>query len=194
MDDEGQKEYRSVVAKLNCVGYQSRPDVCFEAKALSTKFGKATKGDLKEAQLRMVKLKLGSTKMVFPHLGGLEDWIMVGLGDAGIKSMPDKATSVGGHVILMCNRKTNRCCVLLWRSKKIVRKVVSSLAGETLAMVATIGEMVYSQAILVEIFGRRVNEILKIVVMKRSSQLETLCPVSTMECAMLASSWRAVVK
>lgn len=60
-----------------------------------------------------MKLKLASTKMMFPNLGRLDDWIMVGLGDAGLKSMPDKVTSVGGHVILICNRKTNRCCVLL---------------------------------------------------------------------------------
>ena len=38
----------------------------------------------------MMKLKLASTKMMFPHLGRLEDWVMVGLGDAGIKCMPDK--------------------------------------------------------------------------------------------------------
>ena len=44
MDDEVKKIFSSAVAKLNCVGYQSRPDVCFEAKSLSTKFGKATKG------------------------------------------------------------------------------------------------------------------------------------------------------
>lgn len=40
---------------------------------------------------------------------------------------------------------------------------MSSLAGETLAMVATIGETVYAKAILVEIFGRRVEDVPELI-------------------------------
>ena len=47
MDQEGQTEFRSVVGKLAHIGQISRPDVVFEAKALSSKYGKATKKDLK---------------------------------------------------------------------------------------------------------------------------------------------------
>ena len=46
MDQEGQTEFRSVVGKLAHIGQISRPDVVFEAKALSSKYGKATKKDL----------------------------------------------------------------------------------------------------------------------------------------------------
>ena len=53
--------------------------------------------------------------------------------------MPNKFDSVGGHVIIIANSNTNYVCVLSWSSKKLVRKVVSSLAGEALAAVATIG-------------------------------------------------------
>ena len=45
MPPVGQKEFRSAVGKLLAVGGQSRPDVCFDAKCLSTKFSKATKRD-----------------------------------------------------------------------------------------------------------------------------------------------------
>ena len=41
LDADGQKEFRGCVAKLLYVGFQSRPDVCFEGKCLSSKFGKA---------------------------------------------------------------------------------------------------------------------------------------------------------
>ena len=49
-------------------------------------------------------------------------------------------------------------CVLNWRSKKLIRKVVSSLAGEALAMFAMVGEIVYTKAILSQIFGERISK------------------------------------
>ena len=67
--------------------------------------------------------------MKYSNLGkDLVDWVLIGHGDAGIKSMNDKITSVGGYVLLLCNSRTNACCVLGWKSKKIKRKVISSLA------------------------------------------------------------------
>ena len=159
LDSEGQKIFRSHVARLLHVGYTSRPDVCFDAKVLSSMYGKATKGDLKMLLKQMQKLQGGSTRMCFPDLGPLEEWVIVGYGDAGIKSMPDKQSSVGGQVILLVNTCRNLACVLSWRSKKLVRKVVSSLAGEALAVVAAIGEIVYNKALLKQIFGENIDSI-----------------------------------
>ena len=139
--------------------YTSAIKVCFEAKCLSTKFGKATKGDLKSALKKMQKLQGVHTRMSFPDLGSVEEWTFVGYGDAGIKSMPDKLSSVGGQVILVANARKNLACVLNWRSKKLTQIVVSSLAGEALAVVATIGEMVYSKAIFKQIYGDIIDSI-----------------------------------
>ena len=148
MVDAGQSEFRSVVAKLTSNCQHSRPDICFEAKALSSKYGKSTKQYLKTALKKIFKNKSGTTKMVFKDLGDIKYWVLFGHGDAGIKSMPDKITSVGGRVIMMRNTKDNNACILSWKSKKIKRKVASSLAGETLAMIDTIGEIVYTKSIL----------------------------------------------
>ena len=117
LNAEGQAVFRGCVAKVLYVGYQSRPDVCFEAKCLSTKFGKATKGDLKSALKKIQKLQAYPTRMVFPDLGAVSDWTLVGFGDAGLKSMPDKMSSVGGKVILLVNSEKGTACVLNWRSK-----------------------------------------------------------------------------
>ena len=163
LNEEGQKEFRSHVARVLHVGYQSRPDVCFEAKTLSSKYGKATKGDLKLLIKLTKKLQCSPTHMCFPNLGQIDEWMLVGYGDAGIKSMPDKLSSVGGQVILLVNTCTNLACVLSWRSKKLVRKVVSSLAGEALAIVAAIGEIVYNKSILKQIFGDRIDDVPVIV-------------------------------
>ena len=112
LNKEGQTLFRAQVAKILHVGYQSRPDLCFEAKCLSTKYGKATKSDLKTVLKKIQKLQGLPTIMYFPDLGPIEEWIFVGYGDAGIKSMPDKISSVGGQVILLVNSCKSRACVL----------------------------------------------------------------------------------
>ena len=156
---EGQTVFRGSVAKILHVGYQSRPDVCFQAKCLSSKFGKATKTDLKIALKKIQKIQGESTRMCFPDLGEVNNWTIVGYGDAGIRSLPDKLSSVGGQVIMIINKAKSRGCILNWRSKKLLRKVTSSLAGEALAMVATIGEIVYNKAILKQIYGDVIDSV-----------------------------------
>ena len=163
LNPDGQTLFRGCVSKILYIGYQSRPDVCFDAKCLSTKFGKAKKGDLKSAMKKIQKLQGQRTQMVFPDMGPIEDWCFIGYGDAGIRSMPDKVSSVGGVVLLLANEKKNVACVLMWRSKKLVRKVVSSLAGEALACQVTIGELVYIKAVFEQIYGQVVNNVPSIV-------------------------------
>ena len=132
MNPDGQTEFRSAVGKLTSLAHTSRPDICFDVKTMASKLGKATKKDLQSAMTRMMKVKTELTTMRFSNLGiNLQDWLLVGFGNAGVKSMPDKITSVGGHVKFLCDTKTNQCCVLGWKSRKIKRKVISSLAGET---------------------------------------------------------------
>ncbi len=97
--------------------------------------------------------------MFFPNLGAIEEWSIIGYSDAGIKSMPDKITSVGGQVVLLVNENIQLACVLNWRSKKLVRKVISSLAGEALAMVALIGDIVYNKSIISQIYGEQINSV-----------------------------------
>ena len=167
---EGQKSFRGVVAKLNHLGFQSRPDLCFEAKAFSTLFGKATKKDLKAAVKKAKLAKTQTTKMFFSNIGPMEEWILVGLGDAGVKTLPDKIGSVGGQVVLLGNKITGKVCVLSWRSKKLIRKVVSSLAGEALATNDTLGEIVYSKAVLKQLFGEDVDNI-PVVILTDSNNL-----------------------
>ena len=122
------------------------------------------KGDLKSVQKKIQKLQGLPTKMFIPDLGPTEEWVFVGYGDAGIKSMPDKLSSVGGQVVLLANPARDLACVLSWKSKKLVRKVVSSLAGEALAVVAVIGEIVYTKSIIQQIYGEVIENTPVIIV------------------------------
>ena len=182
---EGQTIFRGCVAKVLHVGYQSRPDVCFDAKCLSSKFGKATKSDLRTALKKIQKLQGESTRMCFPDLGDVREWKMVGFGDAGIRSMPDKLSSVGGQVIMVLNEGKGCACILNWRSKKLVRKVTSSLAGEALAVVATIGEIVYNKAILKQIYGDVMDEVPVVIVTDSKNLAESIKSTKLVEDAWL---------
>ena len=73
---------------------------------MASKLGKATKKDLQSAMKKMMKVRTELTSM------NRQNWLLVGFGDAGVKSMPDKITSVCGHVKILCDIKTNKCCVL----------------------------------------------------------------------------------
>ena len=119
--------------------------------------------------------------MVFKNPGKFDEWILCGHSDAGIKSMPDKVTSVSGHVIMLCNSIRNICCMLNWKSKKIKRKVASSLAGEALAMIATIGEIVYIKSILSQIFGTRAETIPVMVVIDAKNLEEAINSTSLVD-------------
>ena len=114
---------------------------------------------MKSVYKKIQKLKGESTRMFFPNLGDIREWCIVGYSDAGVRSMPDRLSSVGGQVILLVNETEQLACVINWRSKKLIRKVVSSLAGEALAMVAMIGEIVYTKTILSQIFGDSIKNI-----------------------------------
>ena len=165
LNDDGQTEFRSAVAKISTIAYTSRPDLCFEVKALSTKYGKATKSELRSVKRKIVLLKAEpGSQMKYPDMGNVNEWVLIGFGDAGIKSMPDKMTSIGGMVVLLCNKITGAAAVLSWRSKKLRRKVISSLAGECFAMIGVIGELVYTKAILAQIYGQRIKAITTLVV------------------------------
>ena len=63
---EGQKEFRSAVTKLSNVGYTSRLDVVFFAKALGSKYGIATKNDLRAVSKKFCVLKRDNFCINFP--------------------------------------------------------------------------------------------------------------------------------
>ena len=46
---------------------------------------------------------------------------------------------------MLCKMKNTNACVLKWKSKKMRSKVVSSLAGETMAMINMIGADLWRQ-------------------------------------------------
>lgn len=60
---------------------------------------------------------------------------------------------------MICDRENSRACVVSWRARRLKRKISSSTAGEAMATLDMIGEVVYLKAILKEIFGSQAEKI-----------------------------------
>ena len=159
LDEEGQADFRSVVGRIGWVANSTRPDLSYDHLVLSMKLGKATGRDMNLACKSIKKIKLDGTQMKFVDMGPMSEWTLQGYGDAGFKSLPDKTSSCGGHVIMLSNKVRGLSCVLDWRSKKLKRVVTSSTAAEALAVNDALDMMVYLKSVLGELLGERCNDI-----------------------------------
>ena len=153
LDDDGQADYRAVVGRIGYISNSTRPDLAYDNMILSMKLGNATVRDMRLACRTVKRIKCDGTQMKFVDLGPMKEWSLYGFGDAGYKSLPDKTSSCGGQVILLCNKKRGIACVLDWKTKKLKRVVPSSTAAEALAANDTLDMLVYLHSILTELFG-----------------------------------------
>ena len=103
----------------------------------------------------LIKIKSEPTTMIYPDLGDMQSWVIVGFSDAAVFAMPDKVGSVGGQLLMICNTHTNNTCVLGWRSRQLKRVVHSSLAAEALALLELLGDIQYTRLILKQMYGKR---------------------------------------
>ena len=158
LPDKFQSVFRSLASKLNMLAMNSRPDIMFDAKLLTTKYGSATKRDLIKAIKTIKRVKEESTELTLPDIGDIDDWILVGVTDASNKSL-NNVFSVGGYVIMLVNKKTSRASVLTWSSKKIDRVCNSSFAAETMSLGKMAGNMFFVREILKQMFGEKAEKI-----------------------------------
>ena len=158
LPEKFQSMFRSLASKLNMIAMSSRPDVMYDAKVLTTKYGNATKRDIFKVIKIMKRLKEESTTLTIPNIGEVKDWILLGVTDASNKSV-HQVFAVGGHVIMLVNKHTNKAAVLTWSSKKIDRVCNSSLAAETLSLQKMAGNMFYIRQMLKQIFGAVADKI-----------------------------------
>ena len=153
-----QTKFRSIASKLNMLALSSRPDIMFDAKILTSRYGSATKRDMIKAVKMIRKVKDETTILTLPDIGDINDWILVGVTDASNKTAC-QIFAVGGFVVMLVNKITNRAAVLTWSSKKIDRVCRSSLAAETLSLQNLAGSMFYARQILKQMFGNKADNI-----------------------------------
>ena len=165
-----QKVFRSAVGSVNWLAGTTRPDLCFEVMEMSTKFGRASVSDVRQAARLIKKAKEQSMKVRFPKLGNSEDIVILAYGDGAFASLPDHVSSCGGRLILAVG-DNGVSAPLGWGSNKISRIVRSPLAAETVAMMDVVDEAYFYKAFLEEVLGKEKVK-LQLAVVTDSKSLE----------------------
>ena len=89
-----------MTGKIAWLANSTRPDLCFQVLQLSKKHQGATISDLRDINLTLKKVRDKYSLIKYKHLGGADDLVIIGVGDASYKQ-DDKA--VGGVLFFLAN-------------------------------------------------------------------------------------------
>ena len=132
LDEKEKKEYRALIGQLNWVSTHTRPDIAFETCVLSSAFSEAKVADLIRLNKLVERVKRDNINIYFPRLENIREVTLECYTDASLKNLSN-SNSQGGLIIFLQDNLGKKC-PLLWRSKKLERKVKSTIAAETLAL------------------------------------------------------------
>ena len=140
------KLYSKYVGKISWLAENCRPDLAVTALKMARKSGKATVGDLMNVNSVVKRIKQKKNEVKFTKIGRKEDLVVTGVGDASYK-VDEKA--IGGNIVMLRDRKSERVVPLFWKSKSIQKVCHSSKEAETKNLVKLVDESMY-QANIVE--------------------------------------------
>ena len=90
-----------------------------------------------------------------PHnLGEPEDWILAGIVDASHRTSGN-LFAVGGHVVMLINKRNRAASTIHWESRKIERVVHSSAAAETIALQMMFDTITFVRKAVEQMCGQR---------------------------------------
>ena len=119
------KDFRALTGKLSWVAENTRPDIAFDVRELSSKNHTATLDDIRYANKVLKKVKLNESKVKFSKLGDWKSLRVLGYTDTSFRNTENTTKSVGGKILLLVNGKGD-CNILGWKSKTI-RQVFKSV-------------------------------------------------------------------
>ncbi len=145
------KLYRKYVGKISWLAENCRPDLAVTALKMARKSGKATVGDLMNVNSVVKRIKQKKNEVKFTKVGKKEDLVVTGVGDASYK-VDEKA--IGGNIVMLRDRKSERVVPLFWKSKSIQKVCHSSKEAETKNLVKLVDESMYQASIVEQVlFG-----------------------------------------
>ena len=145
------KLFRKCVGKLNWLAENTRPDLSIWSLNLSKRNTNATLGDLKRVNQIIKKVRSRQSKVKFSHIGKKEDLVIHAVGDASYKC---DAPSVGGNLIMLGSKTSNKVSPIYWKSKQIQKVCHSAKEAETRNIMSNVDTSVYlSIQLSVLLFG-----------------------------------------
>ena len=134
------KLYRKYTGKVNWLAENTRPDLSVWALNMSKRNTKANIGDLKKVNQIVKKVNIRQSKIKFSKVGRKEDLIIHAVGDASYKS---DGPSIGGCLIMLGNKNSDRASPLYWKSKQIQKVCHSAKEAETRNVMTLVDTSVY---------------------------------------------------
>ena len=151
-------EYRALTGQLNWAAENTRPDIAFDARELSTKNKEATYDDLKCANKALKKAQLEKdVTLKYSKLGKLKDLKIIAYTDSSYRNAENKEKSVGGRFICLAN-KEGVCSPLVWKSKTIQQVCKSVKTAETRSLERGMEDSIYLSRMLKEIYSGVVSK------------------------------------
>ena len=140
------RSLRGIIGQIQWVASQTRPDLSYDSLDLSVERNKATLATLKRARKVVKKLKSCSSFLNVKPVG--QNVKLCVFPDAGFCNLSDGVSSTQGFVIILEGSKNST--LLDWGSRKIKRKVSSTLEAEALALKEAINNAIYIGCLMSE--------------------------------------------
>ena len=146
-------QYRALTGQLSWAAENTRPDLAFDARYLSTKNKDATYKDVHEANKILKKAQLEeNVTLKYPKLGNIEDLKIVAFSDSSYRNAENSEKSVGGRFIALSNHNGD-CAPLIWKSKTIQQVCKSVKSAETRSLEKGMEDGIYLALVIQEIYG-----------------------------------------
>jgi hypothetical protein len=146
-------QYRALTGQLSWAAENTRPDLAFDARSLSTRNKEATYKDLYEANKVLKKAQLEkNVTLKFPKLGKLGTLKIVAFTDSSYRNSENKEKSVGGRYIALAN-KEGKCSPLVWKSKTIQQVCKSVKTAENRSLERGMEDSIFLARIIQEIYS-----------------------------------------
>ena len=130
-----------MTGKIAWLANNTRLDLSFIALKMSKNSKEATISDLRDVNQILAKVRECESKVKYEHVGEKDDLMVVGIGDASLKS-GDKA--VGGVMLFLTNSAMTRASPIYWKKKQIDRVCHSSMDAETLNLLLLVEDPVHA--------------------------------------------------
>ena len=150
-------EYRALTGQLSWAAENTRPDLSFDVRELSTRNKEATYADLKKANKVLKKAQKERVAVKFSKLGKLDELKVLAYTDSSYRNDDQKVKSVGGRCIALVNDK-GESSPLAWKSKTIQQVCKSVKTAETRSLELGMEDSIYMARMLKEIYTGKVSE------------------------------------
>ena len=150
-------EYRALTGQLSWAAENTRPDIAFDVRELSTKNKEASYADLRKANKILKKVQKEEVSVKYSRLGDLENLKILAFTDSSYRNDSDKIKSIGGRFIALGNEK-GEVSPLSWKSKTIQQVCKSVKTAETRSLERGLEDSIHLARMIKEIFTGKVSE------------------------------------